>query len=93
MEPGVQDGPERESRYYNDLGQAHDELLRCKDCQRLLLASNLRKLGCCPCGNKRVKEITTLSEAEHARILSGELDFPYRDLFLKEFNPVEIDES
>lgn len=80
----------RETRYYNDLGQAHDELMRCKDCRALILASTLRKLGCCPCGNKRVVEITTLSEAEHARILSGELDFPHRALFLKEFTGVEV---
>jgi hypothetical protein len=34
-------------------------------------------------------EITILSEQEMADIKSGAIDFPDRDLFLKEFNPVE----
>jgi hypothetical protein len=77
-------------RYYESLGRAHDYLMRCKDCQRLVVFSVLSKLGCCDgCGTRKMAEITILSEQEMADIKSGAIDFPDRDLFLKEFNPVE----
>lgn len=81
---------ERESRYYTALGKACDDILRCKDCQRLVLHATLVKFGCCPdCGNKRVMEVTTLTVEEHDRITHGVLDFPHRAEFLEEFSPVE----
>lgn len=88
MDTGVEQGRGRESRYYIAQGRGCDHLLRCKDCQKLVKAVDLCKLGCCPCGCKRVVEITTLSEDEHKLISDGILDFPHRDLFLAEFNAV-----
>lgn len=81
-------------RYYVDEGRGHDDLLRCKDCQALVLFQVITKLGCCPgtegqaCGNKRFTEIVLLNEQEMADIQSGKIDFPNRDLFLKEFAAV-----
>ncbi len=73
-------------RYYEDLGRAHDEIMRCKDCQELALMTAITKLGMCPhCGNKRFAEITLLKQEEMDKIVSGELDFPDRDKFLAEF--------
>jgi hypothetical protein len=80
---------ERIPRYYEELGWAHDLLLRCKDCQGLVTYEAISSLGCCNlCGNKRCAEITILSEEEMAKIQSGEIDFLHRDKFLAEFNPV-----
>ena len=73
--------------YYEDLGKSHDDLLRCKDCRRLVLYQNLIHDGHCPkCGCRRMSEITTLTVFEWLRIRLGLLSFPYRQEFLKEFN-------
>ena len=76
--------------YYEDLGRAHEYLLRCKDCQALVTFAVMQKMGCCDkCGNKRFTEITLLNEAEMGDIRSGVIDFPDRELFLKEFAGIE----
>lgn len=76
----------REQRYYTALGQAHDNLLRCKECRRLVLYAALKRNGGCPhCGNRKVIEVTSLSLLEWLRVRLGLLQFPHRHLFLKEF--------
>lgn len=77
--------------YYEALGQGCDAIVRCKDCQVLVLEGTIKKLGSCVCGNRRVGEVRTLSEQEYADIQSGKIDFPYRAEFLKEFAGVDID--
>lgn len=89
MEHGVTNAAGRETRYYHALGRGCDFIFRCKDCRTLVLAVDLKRRGCCACGNKRVVEITTLSEHEQAEIASGRIDFPYRAEFLAEFSPSE----
>lgn len=76
-------------RYYYALGLQHDDILRCKDCKALITHADLCRLGMCRCGNRRVSEVVTLSGEEMAQIESGEIDFPHRDEFLKEFSRVE----
>ena len=79
--------PEIESRYYIEKGRAHDMLLRCKDCKRLVTHEALCRNGQCPkCGNRRVSEIISLSMWEWLRIRCGLLQFKDRRLFLKEFS-------
>jgi hypothetical protein len=81
--------PERKPRYYEELGRAHDDLLRCKDCQALLTFETIAKMGCCDkCGNKRMIEVTILNEQEMADIKAGVIDFADRDKFLAEFEAV-----
>lgn len=72
-------------RYYTDLGRACDYIFRCKDCRHLVRHTVLAARGCCPCGNRRVVEVTTLSWWEWLRIRCGLLRFPYRREFLAEF--------
>jgi hypothetical protein len=79
----------RETRYYIELGLGCDALLRCKDCRQLVTAETLTRIGSCPCGCRRVVEITTLSEDEMARVESGAIDFPHRAQFLAEFSACE----
>lgn len=77
-------------RYYEDKGRAHDFLMRCKACQKLVTFEVLTKLGCCDrCGTRKFIEITILSEEELRSIQDGTITFPDSDLFLKEFSPVE----
>ena len=78
----------RQARYYDGTDTAHDGLMRCKDCRQLVLAATLRTSGSCPCGCRRVVEITILSDEERDRIVSGSLDFPHKDKFLEEFSPL-----
>ena len=84
---GVSGG--KEQRYYIAQGRGCDAILRCKDCQRLVLQAEWQRLGSCQCGNRKLTEITTLTEQEMADIQSGAIDFPHRDLFLAEFSAVE----
>ncbi|HYB96808.1 MAG TPA: hypothetical protein VEC39_17680 [Vicinamibacterales bacterium] len=79
----------KEQRYYVALGRACDWILRCKDCQQLVTSADIAKRGSCACGNRRFAEITMLSEQEHASIVSGAIDFPHREDFLREFAPCE----
>lgn len=72
--------------YYDDLGTGHDDILRCKDCRRLVLFSDVKKHGSCSCGNRHVVEITTLSVWEWLKIRLGIIRFSHRREFLKEFN-------
>ena len=79
----------RVPRYYEDLGMAHDYVVRCKDCQKILLFEVISSIGCCDnCGNKRYAEITTLTDAEQE--LMKTLDFPHKEKFLAEFKTVEV---
>ena len=73
-------------KYYEKYGVAIDGIVRCSDCRSICLISEIKKVGSCSCGCKRVREITTLNEEEMARIQSGEIDFPHRDEFLEEFS-------
>lgn len=76
-------------RYYENLGMAHDCLMRCKDCQKLVPYSAITKIGCCDgCGNKRFTEITLLTEVEMEAVKT--MDFPYKEQFIKEFAGVEL---
>ena len=73
-------------RYYEDLGRAHDDLVRCKDCRSLVTFAVVKKLGACnKCGNKRFNEIITLSVREWLKIKFGVIKFANSDLFLGEF--------
>jgi len=80
----------RVPRYYEEKGRAHDYIMRCKDCQKLVLFETIQKLGCCgDCGNRRFVEVTILKEEEAKQIQDGTLAFPDSDLFLKEFSVVQ----
>jgi hypothetical protein len=85
----LESSTERKPRYYEALGKAHDDLLRCKDCQALVTFETITKMGCCDkCGNKRMIEITILSEKEMDDIKSGVINFADKDKFLAEFEAV-----
>lgn len=73
-------------RYYVAEGRAHDYLMRCKDCQKLVTFAVITKLGSCDgCGNKRFTEITLMTEDEMNSLTDGTIDFPDKDQFLAEF--------
>ncbi len=75
--------------YYEELGRAHDYLLRCKDCSRLVTFKRITKLSSCKCGNKKFIEITTLSGWELFKLKFGLIRFPDKDKFLAEFSRVK----
>lgn len=77
----------RVERYYSNSDRAHDLLLRCNECKRLVTFEQLVKKGACPkCGTRRVTEIVGLTLWEWLRIRLGLLRFPDSDKFLKEFS-------
>lgn len=76
--------------YYEALGKACDDILRCASCRKLVTSNVIALLGMCPCGSTKVNEVRTLTEEEHAKIVSGEIDFPNRTEFLAEFGAVTM---
>lgn len=73
--------------YYEKYGQAHDDILRCEGCRRLVTYVDITKHGSCPrCGHRRMCEIQSLTLPEWLRIRLGLLSFPHREEFLKEFS-------
>jgi DNA-directed RNA polymerase subunit RPC12/RpoP len=75
--------------YYEKKGaEAHDYVLRCHDCKKLILHSDIVHRGGCPkCGNRRVEEVRGLTLLEWLRIKVGLLRFKHSDLFMAEFSP------
>lgn len=76
--------------YYEALGKACDEIVRCNSCRALVTSNVIALLGMCPCGSTKVTEVRTLTEEEYNKILSGEIDFPQRAEFLAEFGAVTM---
>lgn len=79
--------PAYKNNYYVDHGKAHDDIVRCADCQRLLTCARINACGGCPkCGSRRVKEIRTLSVWEWLQVKLGLIKMEHRDEFLREFS-------
>jgi len=76
----------QELTYYEKLGRASDWIVRCKDCRKLVTLKVLYNLGTCPCGNRKVTEIITLTLWEWLKIRTGWIDFPHRAEFLALFS-------
>ena len=58
------------------------EVVRCVDCQRLVLNKEVRSLGMCPgCGNKRVKTVLLLTEKERQELTEKGVSQEFMDLF------------
>src|SRR5262245_8791969 len=75
--------------YFEDHRRGHDYIVRCNDCQKIVDYKTLTKLGMCDgCGCRRVKQINLLKQEEWDKIVSGEIDFEDRELFMAEFAPV-----
>lgn len=57
--------------------QEHDPAVRCDSCQKILMADELVKVGCCPhCGNRRIRSITVCNEDELQQLL----DWGFKDM-------------
>lgn len=73
--------------YYEALDRGHDDLLRCHDCNRLVLYKEMmanRGLTLC-CGTRKTHEVRALSFWEWLKVRVGLIDFDYRHEFLAEF--------
>lgn len=72
--------------YYELAGKGVEGIVRCDGCNRLIVVAKLSgKAGCPKCGNRRFKEVRTLTLWEQIRLRTGWIDFPDKDKFLKEF--------
>lgn len=79
----------RHHPYYEKYDRGHDDLMRCKDCGRLVTQDQLfgpGKQGVTPCCSSRsVREVRALSLWEWIKVRLGIIDFKYRHEFLSEF--------
>ena len=72
--------------YYEALGASHDDVLRCRQCRRLVVHQAIIRGGHCPhCATKRFEEVRSLTLWEFLRIKLGLLRFAHRAAFLAEF--------
>lgn len=58
-----------------------DPVLRCDSCQALLFADDLKKMGMCECGNRKVKNVQTLKPEEVALMKKRNIDPEFLSLF------------
>lgn len=73
--------------YEKDGVVAHDFLLRCASCHKLVLHTYLNEKGSCSCGNRKVNEIRGLTAWEWFQIRVGIIQFQDSGRMLAEFNP------
>lgn len=74
--------------YYEEMGKAHDDLLRCNECGKLVTYQVLMAnhgMTPCRCATRRVREVRQLTTWEWLKIRVGWIDFAHRAEFLKEF--------
>ena len=70
------------TKKYSDDGPFHDPVLRCKGCSKLVLLTDLKKLGLCPlCGERKVKKVSIFSEDELKWMREKEIDSDFIALF------------
>jgi hypothetical protein len=58
-----------------------DPVVRCDSCSRLLKRSQLHALGMCDCGNRRVRNVLSMTPDEWETIKTWELDPDWLALF------------
>lgn len=79
----------RHHPYYEKYDKGHDDLLRCKDCSRLVTYASMfdnGRTGLTPCcGSRSTREVRALTVWEWLKVRLAIIDFPHRDEFLKEF--------
>ena len=53
----------------------NDPVVRCCDCQTIIWREDLAKIGQCPtCGNRRVRNVTTLKPDEQQSLIDRGID-------------------
>ena len=72
---------------YSKDGPFKDPIVRCDSCRKIVQVKVLKKIGKCPCGNLRVKNLQTLTEEEMEKCKSWGID----PVFLGLFTPVDED--
>jgi len=67
---------------YSKDGPFQDPLLRCDSCTKIVKTETLRNLGRCPkCGNRRVRNVQTLTPEEIKQAQDWDIDPEFFALF------------
>jgi len=67
---------------YDKDGPFGDPIVRCCDCSKIVYRTQVQKFGQCPkCGNRRVRNVSTLSEEEMAELKKKDVDPEFLALF------------
>lgn len=59
----------------------HDPVVRCDSCKQLLFVADLKKTGKCECGNRKVRNVLSLSFWEIVRAKTRKIDPEFLRLF------------
>lgn len=71
-----------EKPIYDKDGPFEDPIIRCTECSGIVHRTQIRKFGSCPkCGNRRVRNVLSLSEEEMAKLKEEGVDPGFLILF------------
>lgn len=67
---------------YTREGPFVDPVVRCDACNKVVVREDVLKVGGCPsCGNRRVREVSTLTGEEVAKLREWDVDPAFLDSF------------
>lgn len=66
---------------YSKDGEFNEPVVRCDSCQRIMQVNILKQLGCCACGNRRMRSLTTFTGEELEQMKSWNIDPDFIALF------------
>ena len=66
---------------YDKDGPFGDPIVRCTECQKIVYRDTIKVMGMCSCGNRRVRNVLTLSEDEMADLKEKGIDPEFLALF------------
>jgi hypothetical protein len=62
-------------------GEFNDPVVRCTDCQRIIFLEDLKKLGVCVCGCRKVRNVVTINDSDLKLLQNKKVDPEFISLF------------
>lgn len=66
---------------YSKDGDFTDPVVRCEACQKLVFMEDIRKLGRCTCGNRKVRNVFSFTPEERKKLEARNVDPDFLALF------------
>lgn len=66
---------------YSKDGPFTDPVVRCDSCAKIILTAQLKSLGSCVCGNRKVRNLLVYNDAELAQMREWGVDEDFIALF------------
>jgi hypothetical protein len=66
---------------YSKDGDFTDPVVRCDSCAKIILTTQLKSLGSCTCGNRKVRNLLVFNDAERAQMEGWGVDPDFLAMF------------